>query len=114
MIRSDFLFDDVGSVEQFAKKRVEQAQGKFKLYNMAPTSFKTYINAVGRAYNQVELVPFLLMSSTKQFPETTICMRAVCTRESTRRSIQGGSVLYDDHLLTEPELATQSHATDFT
>ena len=81
---------------------------------MTPSSCRTYLNALTRAYNEMNAQPFLLMSSTKQFPDTNAFMRTVLTREAARRSLKTNHVQFDDAILKDDDLPELMNATDFT
>jgi hypothetical protein len=114
LMRGEFMFDDPREANKFSDERVEKTPPGFKLYNMTPSSFRTYLNALMRAYNESNAEPFLLLSSSKQFPETNSFMRNVLTREAMRRSMSATHSEFDDHVLTEEELPRLKEATDFT
>ena len=114
VLKANMMFDDPGEAQKFADDRTHKAQGLSKVYDMTPSSVRTYLNALGRAYNDTNAQPFLMMSSGKQFPETNAFMRMVLTREATKRSLQTSNVHFDDDILKDEDLPKLQTATDFT
>ena len=114
VLKADMMFDDPDVAKKFDEDRTQKAQGVFKMYNMTPSSVRTYLNALGRAYNDMNAQPFLVMSSTKQFPETNAFMRMALTREATKRSLKTSNAHFDDAILKDEDLPKLHSATDFT
>ena len=114
VLKAEMMFDDASEAQKFHDDRILKAQGLFKVSNMTPSSFRTYVNALGRAYNEMHEQPFLVMSSTKQFPDTNAFMRKVLTREAADRDLKSTSVEYDDAILKDDDLPKLRDATDFT
>ena len=113
-MKVDVMFDDADEGRRFQAERADKCQGRFKLYNMSAQSFRTYINALGRAYNATQQQPYVVMSSLKQFPQMNAFMRCALTREAAKKSLNANSVDYDDNVLKEEELPALCAATDFT
>jgi hypothetical protein len=113
MMQAQLMFDDPREAEAFHANRIQKKPPGYKLYQMSANSFRGYLNGIGRAYNETDTQPFIMMSSLKQFPETNRFMRAALTREALRRSLNVTHSNYDDHVLTENELPRLREATDF-
>jgi hypothetical protein len=50
MMNADYMFQDPRDAQKFADDRLKKIPDGFRPYNMTPNSFRTYLNALARAY----------------------------------------------------------------
>ena len=86
IIDEKFLVDCATEMAGIRARRQRQADGsKFKFGTASPRSFRTYLNAVTRAYTQSVLEITLVASSKKQFPELREFMKDPIGRDRGER-----------------------------
>ena len=88
VLKPEELFDTAEEEEECRLHRERQAAGLFKVYNVPVGSFRTYCNAVARAFSAQSSTSStaavgsnaLVPSSKKQFPQFNVFLNEVITR----------------------------------
>jgi hypothetical protein len=102
------LFDTEAEQKACEERRKEQAGRRFKCSSLPVGTFRTYLNAVARAYSQsgspiggndVVIVP----SSLRQFPNLNATLKPVITRSRATRAVTAAQRPVSEILTTSRE-----------
>ena len=105
VIEPQELCDKLEDAEAVTERRkVQCAEGGYKLFSIPVTSFKTYLNACGRAHNQVSETR-IVVSSNHQFQELQLFL-SECVRRYRSRKAQKQAEQPDAEVLSQEEYLT--------